>query len=154
MTSLNRPLADRVASPAPTWPVSVKGVAVGSGRRVLLLENERGEWELPGGRLETAGDDSPEHALEREIREETGWEVRAGPLIEGGTWIYEPIPGRRVLIITYGCTVLTPQREPVLSHEHKRVGLFTGEQAARLVMPERYQASIAAWLRQAEPGGS
>jgi ADP-ribose pyrophosphatase YjhB (NUDIX family) len=128
-------------------------VAVGTGRRVLLLENERGEWELPGGRLETGGpdgagrDDSPEHALEREIREETRWEVRAGPLIDGGTWIYDPIPGRRVLIITYGCTVLTPQREPVLSHEHKRVGLFTGEQAARLVMPERYKASIAAWLR-------
>lgn len=143
----------------PRWPVSVKGVAVGSGRRVLLLQNERGEWELPGGRLETsggpggaAGDDSPERALEREIREETGWEVRAGPLIDGGTWIYEPIPGRRVLIITYGCTVLTPQREPVLSHEHNRVGLFTGGQAARLVMPGRYKASIAAWLRQAEPG--
>src|SRR4029077_3539605 len=42
---------------------------------------------------------------------------QAGPLIVGGTWIYEPIPGRRVLIITYGCTVLTPSRAPVLSHE-------------------------------------
>lgn len=143
--------------PPPRWPVSVKGVAVGSGRRVLLLENERGEWELPGGRLETggpggaAGDDSPEHALEREIREETGWVVRAGPLIDGGTWIYEPIPGRRVLIVTYGCTVLTPDRVPVRSHEHKRVGLFTGEQAARLAMPDRYGQSIAAWLRRSAP---
>jgi 8-oxo-dGTP pyrophosphatase MutT (NUDIX family) len=141
-----------VTQPPPRWPVSVKGVAVGTRRRVLLLENERGEWELPGGRLETggpggaAGDDSPEHALEREIREETGWEVRAGPLIEGGTWIYEPIPGRRVLVITYGCTVLTPQRVPVLSHEHRRLGLFTGAQAARLPMPARYKQSIAAWL--------
>ena len=36
----------------PTWPVSVKGVAVDSSRRVLLLKNEREEWELPGGRLE------------------------------------------------------------------------------------------------------
>ncbi|HEY3957879.1 MAG TPA: NUDIX hydrolase [Streptosporangiaceae bacterium] len=144
--------------PPPRWPVSVKGVAVGAGRRVLLLENERGEWELPGGRLETgggpggaAGDDSPEHALEREIREETGWEVRAGPLIDGGTWIYEPIPGRRVLIVTYGCTVLTPRREPVVSHEHKRAGLFSREQAAGLAMPERYLRSISAWLRHGEP---
>ena len=32
------------------FPVSVKGVAVQNGR-VLLLENERGEWELPGGKL-------------------------------------------------------------------------------------------------------
>ena len=44
-------------TPVPThpaayaFPVSVKGVAVQSGR-VLLLENERNEWELPGGKLE------------------------------------------------------------------------------------------------------
>jgi hypothetical protein len=31
------------------FPVSVKGVAVQAGK-VLLLENERAEWELPGGR--------------------------------------------------------------------------------------------------------
>ena len=34
-----------------TFPVSVKGVAVQAGK-VLLLENERAEWELPGGKLE------------------------------------------------------------------------------------------------------
>jgi ADP-ribose pyrophosphatase YjhB (NUDIX family) len=33
------------------FPVSVKGVVI-RGERVLLLHNERGEWELPGGRLE------------------------------------------------------------------------------------------------------
>jgi 8-oxo-dGTP pyrophosphatase MutT (NUDIX family) len=136
----------------PTWPVSVKGVAVDAGRRVLLLRNERQEWELPGGRLETgdgaagvAGDHSPEQALEREIFEETGWDVKSGPVIAGGIWIYEPIPGRRVLIITYGCTVLTPARAPVLSHEHKQIGLFTAEEVAQLNMPEGYKQSIAAW---------
>jgi 8-oxo-dGTP pyrophosphatase MutT (NUDIX family) len=136
----------------PTWPVSIKGVAVDAHGRVLLLKNERQEWELPGGRLETGdpaagmrGDDSPEQALEREILEETGWEVRAGPLIVGGTWIYEPIPGRRVLIITYGCTVLTPSRAPVLSHEHKQIGLFSAEEAAQLTMPQGYKQSIATW---------
>ena len=33
------------------FPVSIKGVLVEAGR-VVLLENERNEWELPGGRLE------------------------------------------------------------------------------------------------------
>jgi hypothetical protein len=33
-----------------TFPVSVKGVTVQAGK-VLLLENERAEWELPGGKL-------------------------------------------------------------------------------------------------------
>jgi ADP-ribose pyrophosphatase YjhB (NUDIX family) len=33
-------------------PVSVKGVVLDDGGKAALLENERGEWELPGGRLE------------------------------------------------------------------------------------------------------
>ncbi|HLX50188.1 MAG TPA: NUDIX domain-containing protein [Streptosporangiaceae bacterium] len=139
----------------PTWPVSVKGVALDTRLRVVLLKNERQEWELPGGRLEIGdstagipGDDSPEHALEREILEETGWAVRAGPLIPSGTWIYEPIPGRRVLIITYGCTLLTPRRTPVVSHEHKQIGLFSAGEVDGLTMPQGYKQSIAAWFRR------
>ncbi|WP_190132986.1 NUDIX hydrolase [Streptomyces mashuensis] len=121
----------------PTWPVSVKAVALDIHQRVLLLKNERAEWELPGGRLEHH-DDSPETTVERELLEETGWEVKTGPLIDGGVWIYEPIPGRRVLIVTYGCTVLTPDRTPVISHEHKEIGLFTADEAAGLNMPDGY----------------
>lgn len=34
-----------------TFPVSIKGVVV-SDDRVLLLKNDRDEWELPGGRIE------------------------------------------------------------------------------------------------------
>ncbi|MGP3946800.1 hypothetical protein ACTWQK_45600, partial [Streptomyces sp. 6N106] len=59
----------------PLWPVSVKGVALDAQDRVVLLKNERDEWELPGGRLEIGSPDgavlpdaSPEAALEREIR--------------------------------------------------------------------------------------
>ena len=72
-------------APAPVYlaahafPVSVKGVAV-QGGRVLLLENERSEWELPGGKLELGED--PADCVVREIREETGWEVTAGPLLD------------------------------------------------------------------------
>lgn len=69
---------------SPLWPVSVKGVVLDADDRVLLLRNERDEWELPGGRLEIGGpdgavvaDESPRAALEREIREETGWEAEA-----------------------------------------------------------------------------
>ncbi|MFE3073591.1 NUDIX domain-containing protein [Streptomyces sp. NPDC059247] len=135
------------------WPVSVKGVALDSKERVLLLHNERDEWELPGGRLEIGpegqgsapADHSPGEALERELAEESGWTVEAGPLLDAGTWIYEPVPGRRVLIVTYGCTVLTPDREPVLSHEHKRIGLFHRDEVGHLTMPEGYKQSITAW---------
>ena len=50
-------------------PVSVKGVLL-QGSHVVLLENERGEWELPGGRPEPG--ESPEAGLIREMAEELG----------------------------------------------------------------------------------
>ena len=50
-------------------PISVKGVLIRRGH-LLVLRNERGEWELPGGRLDDG--ETPEEAVVREIREETG----------------------------------------------------------------------------------
>ncbi|WP_367137618.1 MULTISPECIES: NUDIX hydrolase [Streptomyces] len=133
----------------PTWHVSIKGVAFDAAGRLLLLHNERNEWELPGGRLEPA-DLSPEHTVEREFKEETGWKVTAGPLLD--TWLYTPIPGRRVLILTFACTALTPDQPPVLSHEHKKIGLFPVDQVPGLSMPDGYKKSIAAcWARHAHP---
>ena len=46
------------------FPVSIKGVFVEAGR-VVLLENDRDEWELPGGRLEPG--EAPETCLAREF---------------------------------------------------------------------------------------
>lgn len=133
-------------APSPTWPVSVKAVAVDAHRRVLLLKNERQEWELPGGRLDPL-DPTPEDAVEREVREETEWKVKAGPLLD--VWIYQPLPDtlpdRRVVIVTYGCQVLTPAAVPVASHEHKDIGLFTEEEVPQLRMPDGYKRSIADW---------
>src|SRR5271169_6512881 len=54
------------------FPVSIKGVLLEAGRAVLL-ENERCEWELPGGRLQ-AGED-PAICLACEFAEELGIKV-------------------------------------------------------------------------------
>ncbi|WNI17062.1 NUDIX hydrolase [Actinacidiphila sp. ITFR-21] len=133
----------------PLWPVSVKAVVFDGEGRVFLLENERAEWELPGGRLEISAQDtgepadvSPESAVEREVLEETGWQVEAGSLVDGGVWVYEPVPGRRDLIVTCGCTVRGPYREPVASHEHKPMGLHAVGDVPGLAMSDRYKQSI------------
>ena len=130
----------RIPAATRAFPVSVKGVAVQAGK-VLLLENERAEWELPGGKLEL-GEDPPECVV-REISEETGWQVTAGPLLD--CWQYHIREGRDVVIVTYGCHVLSAG-PPVVSSEHKRADLFGPGELPHLVMPDGYKRSIAAWL--------
>jgi 8-oxo-dGTP pyrophosphatase MutT (NUDIX family) len=121
------------------FPVSVKGVVIRDGR-VLLLRNERDEWELSGGKLELGED--PAHCVAREITEEVGWTVTTGPILDA--WQYHIRDGANVLIVTYGCHT-SGNTAPVVSNEHKEVGLFTHGEAAALRMPEGYKKSIAAW---------
>ncbi|MEU8919482.1 NUDIX domain-containing protein [Kitasatospora sp. NPDC048545] len=133
------------------FPVSIKGVILDGQQRVLLLKNERAEWELPGGKLELA-DEGPAARLETEIREECGWHATVGPLLD--VWMYEPIPGRNVFIVTYGC-VLAPEdagRAPVVSHEHKEAGLFHREEIDALTMPRGYKDSISSWFEHTARG--
>jgi hypothetical protein len=52
-----------------------------------------------------------------------------------------------VLIVTYGVHVLSTE-PPVVSHEHKRAGLFTAAQVPDLTMPAGYKRSIATWFAQ------
>jgi 8-oxo-dGTP pyrophosphatase MutT (NUDIX family) len=121
------------------YPVSIKGVVIRDGL-VLLLRNERDEWELPGGKLELGED--PTICVAREISEEVGWQVTTGPILD--SWQYHIRPGIDVLIVTYGCYT-SSDTDPVVSHEHKQVALFTAAEAAALRMPDGYKASIAAW---------
>lgn len=122
------------------FPVSVKGVCVQNGR-VLLLHNERDEWELPGGKLELG--EEPAACVVREIKEESEWPVRVGEILD--SWQYHIREGVDVLIVTYGCHVDT-DAAPVVSHEHKEARLFTLAEVADLRMPKGYKDSINTWF--------
>ena len=59
------------------------GAAIFRGDQILLLHRSSqasnpGAWDLPGGHVEP-GESLP-HAARREVREETGFDVRIGPL--------------------------------------------------------------------------
>jgi 8-oxo-dGTP pyrophosphatase MutT (NUDIX family) len=125
------------------FPVSVKGVVIRGGR-VVLLENERDEWELPGGKLEPS--ESPQGCVVREIFEELGLRVAAERLLD--TWVYAITDRVRVLILTWGCRELD-LREAVSSREHKRLGWFGIDEVERLPMPAGYKDSIRAWAGHA-----
>ncbi|MGW4729277.1 NUDIX domain-containing protein [Streptomyces shenzhenensis] len=129
----------------PAYSVYVRGVILSLDLRVLLLLNERNEWELPGGRLERG--ETPEQCVVRKIAEESGWQTMAGPLLD--VWSHEPEPGRSVLTVTYGCPVLTPDATPVLSDEHRQLDLFSPNELHRVRMHEGYRTSVTAWLRAA-----
>ena len=126
------------------FPVSIKGVFVEAGR-VVLLENDRDEWELPGGRLEPG--EAPETSLAREFAEE----LRAAVVVTGiiDCWVYEVLLGREVVIVTYG--VERCDREELrVSDEHRRFGLFTLHEIEALPIPEGYRHSIRAWFARSD----
>jgi 8-oxo-dGTP pyrophosphatase MutT (NUDIX family) len=122
------------------YPVSIKGVVLRDGK-VLLLKNERDEWELPGGRIEHG--ETPQECVAREIAEEIQWPVTVGPILD--TWMYHITSvDARVFIVTYGCHTET-DTAPIISNEHKEAGLFAEPEVAALTIPDGYKRSISTW---------
>ena len=125
------------------FPVSVKGVIIRRGR-VILLRNERDEWELPGGKLEL--DETPASCVTREIAEELQLEVEPARLVD--SWVYTIEPGVNVLILTYGC-IETREADAVPSDEHRQLAWLEIDELDSLPMPDGYKASIRRWAGSA-----
>ncbi|ROM94664.1 hypothetical protein BK658_17200 [Pseudomonas brassicacearum] len=121
---------------AEKFPVSVKAVLINDGA-VLLLKNERDEWELPGGKLEI--NESVESCLVREIMEETGLVATINrPL---APYIYKVLDITPVLIVPFECFVedFSGIR---LSGEHKEIGVHKLNSLDEINLPEGYRRTI------------
>jgi 8-oxo-dGTP diphosphatase len=87
-------------SDQPSYSVSVAGVVVDSDGRVLVIKRrDNGDWQPPGGILEI--DETIEHGVQREVREETGLHVEPEVL----TGVYKNMP-RGIVSMVFRCRVL------------------------------------------------
>jgi 8-oxo-dGTP pyrophosphatase MutT (NUDIX family) len=124
-------------------PISVKLVVDYFGR-IPLLRNERGEWELPGGKLELG--ETPEATARRETAEELGLTIEDVHIID--SWVYRVSARRHVFITSYG-TIYRGDESPRLSYEHKDLELFGYDEIDSLRMPTAYQLTVARWRSRA-----
>jgi 8-oxo-dGTP pyrophosphatase MutT (NUDIX family) len=124
-------------------PRSIKGVLIHDGR-VLLLLNERGEWDLPGGRPEPGEDHRI--ALTREVREETGIAVDVGTLLD--EHLFEVLPQRFVRIVAYRCT-LAGTADIVLSDEHLQTYWAPVAELAEIIAGHRLPSGYLGAIRAA-----
>ena len=100
----------------------VAALIVRDGRLLIARRPEgkhmAGRWEFPGGKLECG--ESPEEAIEREIREEMAAEIRAGRVYQAIAYSY---PEKDVLLLFYAASVVSGEPRPVEEAEIRWITL-------------------------------
>ncbi|HLI60812.1 MAG TPA: NUDIX hydrolase [Solirubrobacteraceae bacterium] len=127
--------------------VTIKGVCLDDHGRVLLCRNDRGEWELPGGRPHL-GEPFPS-CLTREIAEETGLRTAVLGLLDA--YPYEVLPGRWITVIVYGCETVRAAR-PSASEEHDQVAFMDLAEIDAGELPAGYREAILSWIQTIKAG--
>jgi mutator protein MutT len=119
------------------FPVSIKGIIYDENNRILLLQNERDEWELPGGRIEL--DENPKETLVREVFEELDIKCEIDKILE--SYLLEVIPNKYVFIVVYLCKQYKNGIIKI-SDEHKEFGWFKLNELNDMKIPSMYKESI------------
>lgn len=90
----------------------VAGILVRNGQ-IMISRRPAGahmgmKWEFPGGKIEPG--ETPEAALRRELREETGAEAEAVRIYDAKLWAY---PEKTVLLLFYVARLLSGEPRPL-----------------------------------------
>jgi 8-oxo-dGTP pyrophosphatase MutT (NUDIX family) len=121
--------------------VSVKAICW-MGKKLILVKNERGEWDLPGGKMQAK--EEPAQALHRELKEELNIQVRVDRLVDVlNVRVMDMI---NVLVVLYQCETPCCQDDILLSHEHFDIGIFEVEEALAGNLVPEYRPYLEALL--------
>ena len=114
-----------------------------AGRLLLIRRGHAphaGLWSVPGGRVEAG--ESPEAAVEREVREETGLRVRVGAAvgrirIPAGDVVYD--------VVDFACSLVDPAEQPVAGDDATDVVFADAAAVAQLSCTPRLVDTLQAW---------
>ncbi len=114
--------------------IDVRGAVFQNGKLLLVRERVDGGWTLPGGWADVG--DLPSEAVEREVFEESGFEVSARKVIG----VYDanrtsPLEVFHAFKIVFLCTILGG--EPRISHETSQIGFFGQDDIPEVLSGER-----------------
>src|SRR4051794_24079100 len=124
-----------------TPKVDVRGVVFRDGKILLVQERSDGLWTLPGGWADVG--DSPSDAVVREIREESGYEVRQTKLLAllDRNRHRHPPHVNHIYKVFIRCEILGGS--PRTSHEIQGVGFFAEDEIPDLSLTRIVPAQIA-----------
>lgn len=130
-----------------TFLVGVMGVVIDPEEKVLLVRHSykrEHEWGLPGGSIKRG--EEFEHALYREIKEETGIEVNVGPLLQ----VFAPVE-KPVVDCVFTCSPQFPQQPKPDGGEILEARFFSwGQYPVSLTIEESIAIEKAYQLRRGE----
>ena len=114
-----------------------------AGRLLLVRRRNapgRGLWSVPGGRVEPG--ESLTAAVAREVREETGLDVRVGAEVGRVT-----IPGDGVVydVVDFACTLADPSGEPVAGDDADAVLFADPTELGRLACTPGLVTTLRGW---------
>lgn len=133
----------------PTPKVDVRAVVVKDGKLLLVREAQDGFWSLPGGWADLG--ESPSEIAAREVREETGYAVRATKLLA----VYDKAKHEHPPALWY-CYKLfllcqLADEAPVLpGHEALAVGFFGPDELPPLSLERVTRAQVLRMFAHAE----
>jgi len=123
---------------------------VEQNKKLLILQDQDGLWELPGGRIEMGERENPlPKILLREIAEELGkdCEIEVGPVFHA--WVRKPsrdvndiYTNKDFCIFLVGFACVLKSGEIVLSKEHKNFRWISKEEVGGIDFENTYKEAV------------